>query len=87
MRNGPLWLLIKSDGVVGQRDVANQLMAGEKRIMGVMIESHIQGGRQDLVKGGALEYGKSITDACISFEDTVTALSILGEAVRRRRGA
>ena len=69
------------------RDVANQLMAGEKRIMGVMIESHIQGGRQDLVKGGALEYGKSITDACISFEDTVTALSSLGEAVRRRRGA
>lgn len=68
------------------RDVANQLIAGEQRIMGVMIESHIQGGRQDLVQGSTLEYGKSITDACISFDDTVTALSILGEAVRRRRG-
>jgi 3-deoxy-7-phosphoheptulonate synthase len=69
------------------RDVAAQLIAGEQRIMGVMIESHLQGGRQDLVKGGTLEYGKSITDACIPFDDTVTALSILGEAVRRRRSA
>jgi 3-deoxy-7-phosphoheptulonate synthase len=67
------------------QNVADQLLAGESRIMGVMIESHLKGGRQDLVAGRDLEYGKSITDACISFDDTVGVIATLGEAVRRRR--
>jgi 3-deoxy-7-phosphoheptulonate synthase len=67
------------------RNVAQQLSGGETRIMGAMVESHLKGGRQDLVEGSALEYGKSITDACISFEDTVPLIAILGEAVRSRR--
>ncbi len=67
------------------QNVADQLVAGESRIMGVMIESHLKGGRQDLVAGRELEYGKSITDACISFDDTVSVIATLGEAVRRRR--
>jgi 3-deoxy-7-phosphoheptulonate synthase len=67
------------------QNVADQLVAGESRIMGVMIESHLKGGRQDLVAGRNLEYGKSITDACISFDDTVGVIATLGEAVRRRR--
>ncbi len=67
------------------QNVADQLVAGESRIMGVMIESHLKGGRQDLVAGRELEYGKSITDACISFDDTVAVVATLGEAVRRRR--
>ncbi len=67
------------------QNVADQLAAGEPRIMGVMIESHLKGGRQELVPGHALEYGKSITDPCISFEDTLSVIATLGEAVRRRR--
>ena len=66
-------------------DVAQQLRAGETRIMGVMIESNLKAGRQDLVAGKPLEYGKSITDACISFDDTQRAVEILGSAVRQRR--
>ena len=66
-------------------DVAQQLRAGETRIMGVMIESNLKAGRQDLVAGKPLEYGKSITDACISFDDTQQAVEILGSAVRQRR--
>lgn len=67
--------------------VAEQLAGGEDRIIGVMIESHLQEGRQDLMPGKPLEYGKSITDACIDWEDTVTALDRLSEAVRARRVA
>ena len=66
-------------------NVAQQLRAGEARIMGVMIESNLKAGRQDLVAGKPLEYGKSITDACISFDDTQRAVEILGSAVRQRR--
>ena len=65
--------------------VAEQLAGGEDRIIGVMIESHLKEGRQDLVPGKPLEYGKSITDACIGWEDTVAALDRLSEAVRARR--
>ncbi|HRK09879.1 MAG TPA: 3-deoxy-7-phosphoheptulonate synthase, partial [Thauera sp.] len=67
------------------RDVAGQMAAGDDRIMGVMVESHLNEGRQDLVPGKALEYGKSITDACIGWEDSVEVLDILAEAVRQRR--
>jgi 3-deoxy-7-phosphoheptulonate synthase len=68
-------------------DVGGQIAAGERRIAGVMIESHLQAGRQDLVPGKPLAYGQSITDACISFDDSVPLLESLAENVRRRRGA
>jgi 3-deoxy-7-phosphoheptulonate synthase len=67
--------------------VAEQLAGGEDRIIGVMIESHLKEGRQDLVPGKPLEYGKSITDACIGWEDTIAALDRLAEAVTARRVA
>ncbi len=67
------------------QDVAAQLEAGDSRIMGVMVESHLKDGRQDLVPGKTLEYGKSITDACIGWEDSIGVLNTLAEAVRQRR--
>ena len=67
------------------RDVAAQMAAGEDRIIGVMVESHLKEGRQDLVPGKALEYGKSITDACIGWEDSLLVLDTLAEGVRQRR--
>ncbi|WP_122071962.1 3-deoxy-7-phosphoheptulonate synthase [Pseudophaeobacter sp. EL27] len=65
-------------------DVGDQLRAGEQRITGVMVESHLVAGRQDLGKGD-LTYGQSITDGCIGWEDTVTELHKLAEAVKARR--
>jgi len=67
------------------RDIAAQLAAGEDRIMGVMVESHLNPGRQDLVAGQPLAHGVSITDACIGWDDTVRLLDVLAEGVRRRR--
>ena len=67
------------------RDVARQLAAGERRVVGVMIESHLNPGRQDLVPGKPLEYGVSITDACLGWPDTVNLLETLAEGVRQRR--
>ena len=67
------------------RDVAVQIAAGDERIFGVMIESHLNPGRQDLVPGEPLRYGVSITDACIGWDDTRGALATLAEAVRARR--
>ncbi len=67
------------------RNVSAQLTAGDDRIIGVMVESHLKEGRQDLKPGVELEYGKSITDACIGWEDSVQVLDILAEAVRARR--
>jgi 3-deoxy-7-phosphoheptulonate synthase len=66
-------------------DVARQLAAGESRIAGVMIESHIKPGRQDHLPGKPLDYGVSITDACLGWEDTVKLLDTLAEGVRQRR--
>ena len=66
-------------------DVAAQVAAGERRIIGVMIESHLEEGRQDLLPGVALKHGVSITDACISFAQTVPVLQALAAAVRARR--
>jgi 3-deoxy-7-phosphoheptulonate synthase len=57
----------------------------ELPIAGVMIESHLQGGRQDLQKGKALEYGKSITDACIDWETTTALLAMLNDANQNRQ--
>jgi 3-deoxy-7-phosphoheptulonate synthase len=68
-------------------DIARQLAAGERRVVGVMIESHINPGRQDLLPGKPLEYGVSITDACLGWSDTVNLLETLAEGVRRRRVA
>jgi len=69
------------------KDVAAQISAGDRRIIGLMIESHLHEGRQDLVAGQALAHGVSITDACISFEQTVPVLDALAHAVRQRRQA
>ena len=66
-------------------DIALQIEAGERRIIGVMIESHLVGGRQDLVDGRALRYGQSITDGCIDWDSTVRTLDRLAQAVRTRR--
>ena len=67
------------------RTVAGQVAGGDDRVFGVMVESHLKEGRQDLVPGKPLEYGKSITDACLGWEDTVVVLDILAQAVRERR--
>ncbi len=66
-------------------DVAAQLAAGDHRIVGVMVESHLNPGRQDIVPGKALEYGVSVTDACIGWSDTEKLLNQLAAAVRERR--
>ncbi len=68
------------------QNIAEQIEAGEKNIAGVMIESNLVAGRQDIVPGKPLEYGKSVTDACISWDDTEQVLELLAEAVRVRRG-
>ncbi len=69
------------------RDVAAQLAAGERRILGLMIESHLKPGRQDLRPGVPLEPGVSITDACIGWEQTEGVLRELAAAVRQARAA
>lgn len=66
-------------------DVARQIAAGDMRIVGVMIESHLNPGRQDLIPGVPLAYGVSITDACIGWESTDPLLRTLAAAVRQRR--
>jgi 3-deoxy-7-phosphoheptulonate synthase len=67
------------------RDVAAQLAAGDDRIFGVMVESHLAEGRQDLVPGQPLAHGVSITDPCLGWDDTAQLLDILADAVRQRR--
>ncbi len=67
------------------QEVAAQIAAGDRRIMGLMIESHLQEGRQDLVPGQPLKPGVSITDACISWAQTEPLLQALAQAVRARR--
>lgn len=67
------------------RDVAGQVARGDQRIMGLMIESHLVGGRQDLKPGIELTYGQSITDACLAWHDSTPVLETLAEAVRERR--
>jgi len=66
-------------------DIATQLEAGESRIVGVMVESHLVAGRQDLVEGQPLTYGQSITDGCIGWDASVAVLERLAAAVRARR--
>ncbi|MEF1304972.1 3-deoxy-7-phosphoheptulonate synthase, partial [Vibrio owensii] len=64
---------------------SEQISGGEDAIFGVMIESHLVEGRQDLVDGKVANYGQSITDACIGWEDTETVLRQLSDAVKARR--
>ena len=71
--------------MVVAEDVAGQIAAGEDAVFGVMIESHLVEGRQDLVDGKAETYGQSITDACIGWQDTEKALRQLADAVEARR--
>ncbi|RUL69579.1 3-deoxy-7-phosphoheptulonate synthase [Dyella choica] len=66
-------------------DIATQLEAGETRIHGVMVESHLVAGRQDLLPGCELTYGQSITDGCIGWDTTMEVLDRLAKAVRIRR--
>ncbi len=71
--------------VVG-RDVAAQIAAGNRHIIGVMIESNLVAGAQKLIPGQPLVYGQSITDACIDWAETHKLLEELAAAVRSRRG-
>jgi 3-deoxy-7-phosphoheptulonate synthase len=68
-------------------DIARQLAGGDTRIMGVMIESNLVAGRQDVRPGVALTYGQSITDGCIDWGTTVQVLNVLADAVAARREA
>jgi len=67
------------------RTVAEQIAGGDMRVFGIMIESHLVAGRQDLVAGRELVYGQSVTDGCIGWEDSVGVLDGLAQAVRSRR--
>jgi 3-deoxy-7-phosphoheptulonate synthase len=71
------------------QDIAKQIRAGSHHVFGVMIESHLQGGAQKFTPGkddiGQLEFGKSITDACLGWDDSVVCLKVLAEAVAARR--
>lgn len=73
------------------RDIAAQISGGSRKVFGVMIESHIEAGAQKFSPGkdnpSQLEYGKSITDACLGWTDTEQALAVLAQAVRQRRQA
>ena len=66
-------------------DLARQLAAGERCIVGAMVESNLVEGRQDLRPGAALTFGQSVTDACLGWEDSLRLLGTLAEGVRQRR--
>jgi 3-deoxy-7-phosphoheptulonate synthase len=66
-------------------DVAGQVEKGERRILGVMVESNLVEGRQDAGPGKPLKFGQSITDACLGWEDSAALLERLADAVRKRR--
>ncbi len=70
--------------IVGN-DVCGQIAIGDQRVMGVMIESHLNAGNQDVIEGQPLHYGQSITDGCLSWEDTAPLLRNLAMAVQKRR--
>ena len=71
------------------RDVAAQMAAGNRCIFGVMVESHLQAGAQKFTPGkddpARLAYGQSITDACLGWDDSLTVLQVLSDAVKLRR--
>jgi 3-deoxy-7-phosphoheptulonate synthase len=65
-------------------DICKQLADGEPRIMGVMIESNLIEGRQEIAKGHELVYGQSVTDGCIGWDDSLRCLEQLARAVATR---
>jgi len=67
------------------RDVGAQIAGGARCIVGVMVESHLVEGRQDLVAGRPLTFGQSVTDPCIGWDDSVALLDSLAAAVKARR--
>ncbi|MES2939334.1 MAG: 3-deoxy-7-phosphoheptulonate synthase [Pseudomonadota bacterium] len=71
------------------RSIAEQIARGSRRVFGVMVESHLQPGAQKFTPGkddaADLEYGKSITDACLGWDDSLGLLGMLAEAVQARR--
>ena len=71
-------------------DIANQIATGSRHVFGVMVESHLTAGAQKFTPGvnpiAGLEYGKSITDACIGWDDSLAVLDTLSKAVAQRRG-
>ena len=73
------------------RSVIQQRVEGTKSLIGMMVESHLNAGRQDLVPGERLQYGVSITDACLGWKETEAALdevaAVLEASERRRRVA
>lgn len=71
--------------LVAGDDVGGQIAGGDHRIIGIMAESHLVAGRQDVVEGQPLTYGQSITDACLGWDDTVLLLNNLASAVQQRR--
>jgi 3-deoxy-7-phosphoheptulonate synthase len=75
--------------IVVADDVAQQIESGSRQIFGVMIESHLNDGAQKFTPGkddpSKLEYGRSITDACINWDDSVQVLARLATAVKKRR--
>jgi 3-deoxy-7-phosphoheptulonate synthase len=66
-------------------DVAAQVARGDRRIIGVMVESNLVAGRQDLIAGQPLTYGQSITDGCVGWDESVVMLRELAAAVEQRR--
>lgn len=70
--------------VVGQ-EVGRQIAAGDRRIIGAMIESHLVEGRQDIGSREKMTYGQSVTDPCIGWDDTVKVLHVLSDSVAQRR--
>ena len=76
---------VRQAGVAAE--IGEQVAAGQRGVAGVMLESFIVAGRQELVTGAPLTYGQSITDACMSWESTVDVLAGLADAVTRRRSA
>jgi 3-deoxy-7-phosphoheptulonate synthase len=66
-------------------DIGRQIAGGERRIVGVMVESHLVEGRQDLTPGKPLQYGQSVTDPCLGWQDSLEALEVLAGAVKERR--
>src|SRR5450830_180197 len=66
-------------------DIAGQIAGGDTRIVGVMVESNLIAGRQDLVPGKELTYGQSVTDGCINWEESLGVLQGLADAVKQRR--
>ena len=67
------------------RDIAAQIAEGSRHVFGVMVESHLVSGRQDVRSGEPLVYGQSVTDACLGWDDTLPVLDDLAKAVRARR--